>query len=373
MRVSRLDNSLVSRWWLSIDKTILALALFLTVMGLFMMFSAAPYAADRIKQGGFFYFRNYPIYLVLGLAAMFVISTQRARTLERLAPLAFIVLIGLTVWTLFNRPINGAHRWIFLWGFQLQPSEFLKPITALLLATLIAKFKREPDPRKRKFLGWFMAIMAAAIAGILTRQPDYGMTATFLIAIFGVQIFLAGAKLRWVFLAAGIAICGIFLAYKIVPHVNSRVEKFLSKDVKDRHQIDASLRSIRNAGLIGGGRTNLRQHIPDVHTDFVFAAMVESFGILLAVAVIAAAFALSLSILSKATHRNPTAYYACSGIAGYLVFQYCVNISSALGIIPPKGMTMPFISSGGSSLISSYMAIGIVLCLLRPQKEEIKK
>jgi cell division protein FtsW len=247
---------------------------------------------------------------------------------------------------------------------SVQPSEFLKPVAAVFLASLLATLKNGGG----KWMKTKIALMFAGIIATLMSQTDFGMSMTFA-AIFGVEVFLAGAKKRWILALVAVLALGSFASYRHIPQVHNRIERFLSDNPEDRRQIDASLEAIRGAGLLSGGRGALKQYIPDVHTDFIFSAMVESFGILLSVMVLGACFWVSAIVLDRMKRiRDPFASLACGGIVGFLTFQVCVNIASALGLIPPKGMTLPFISSGGSSLISSCMAMGIVLSLLRGQE-----
>jgi cell division protein FtsW len=188
--------------------------------------------------------------------------------------------------------------------------------------------------------------------------------------ILASEAFVAGIKWRWVgalFLAAAI---GILAAYFTAPHVTARINKFLFDTGGDTYQIDMGLRAIREAGLFGGHTNNLKSSIPDVHTDFIFSAMVEEFGSLLTVIVVTVFFMMGIRIFSELkSRRDPFAVYAAAGIASYLLFQVCVNLSSTLGLIPTKGMTLPFISYGGSSFTSSCLGVGLALALLRSNEK----
>ncbi|MDR1009281.1 MAG: FtsW/RodA/SpoVE family cell cycle protein, partial [Rickettsiales bacterium] len=242
MLIDRTDDSILAKWWLGIDKRLLFLVGFLILIGFVMMFEASPYAAVRQQHGEFFYIRKYPLYLCLGMISMLVMSMMPAERIRRLAPYAFALVFVATVATLFMPAIKNSHRWLRLGSMSVQPSEFLKPVAAVFLASLLATLKNGEG----KWMKTKIALMFTGIIATLMSQTDFGMSMTFA-AIFGVEIFLAGAKKRWILALVAVLALGSFAAYRHIPQVHNRIERFLSDKPEDRRQVDASLEAIRGA------------------------------------------------------------------------------------------------------------------------------
>ncbi len=381
MFIKRTENNVFTNWWLAVDKNILITVAFLIGVGILMLFSASPYVARRVGLNDFAYIKKFAIYFWIGIFTLLTTSLLSTKRIRQCAILSFIPCFIALISTLFFAEIKGGKRWVNLGGFALQPSEFLKPIFAVVIAMLLVRIKdlhlknkktKNPiifienwwkNEKERNYtfllLGLFILIVL-----VLLKQPDAGMTATFGI-IFGTELFVAGLAGWCVWGLIGMAVFGFILAYNYLPHFTNRVNMFLTGS---NEQLDLGLNAIRKAGFLGNHTNNLKTKVPDVHTDFIFSAMVEEFGAILAAFVIIAFFTLALHVFLKLKDKNNNfVIFACTGIISYLTFQVLVNISSTLGIIPTKGMTLPFISYGGSSFISSCLAIGIILSLLQDQ------
>lgn len=366
MLIDRTDKSLVARWCLGVDKTILIETIFLILIGTFMIFSATPYSADRSNLDEFIFIKKYLIYVIIGLFTLIVSSFISIKNIKRLSVLGFVILCICLIATLFSEPIKGATRWINILGTSVQPSEYLKPIFAVVVAIILVRIKefQSLNDKKRMKNNLFLLFgILAFVIGSLILQPDMGMTITFLV-IFVVEVFVAGIAWKWILTIGVIGVGGLFSAYSFMPHFYNRINTFLFGG--DTYQIDMGLEAIRESGIFFGHSNNLKKTIPDVHTDFIFTAMVEEFGVLLSIIVLTVFFYLIIRVFNLLKDKkNPFVIFVGTGIAAYLIFQVCVNVASALGMIPTKGMTLPFISYGGSSFISSCLGVGILLSILQ--------
>jgi cell division protein FtsW len=292
------------------------------------------------------------------------VSFLTPRQTRRAGFLLFAGSLALMVAALFWGPeIKGAHRWINLGPLNLQPSELAKPGFVIVTAWLLAEQTRRPDIPAH--LAAFLA--AGLFFGLLLMQPDFGQTALMIMA-FGAMLLIWG--LPWILVAglAGIVASGILIAYASVAHVRSRIDRFLDPDKGDTFQVDTAMQAFKNGGLMGagpgGGEAKLI--LPDAHTDFTFAVVGEEFG-LVACLVLMSLFAfIVLRILARAkSETDPFPSLALSGLALVFGFQAIINMGVNVALLPAKGMTLPFISYGGSSLIGMAIAMGFVLSLAR--------
>jgi cell division protein FtsW len=259
--------------------------------------------------------------------------------------------------------IKGAQRWIHLPGFSLQPSEFIKPSFAIVSAWLISYQKRIPT-----FPGYYLcAGLYFFVVSLLMIQPDFGMTMV-VTCMFASQIFLAGLPFRYIAIIAVIAMVGVVGVYNTFDHVQSRIDRFLNPESGDTYQIDRSLEAFANGGLFGTGpgQGTVKNTIPDVHADFIFSAAGEELGLLFTLVIVG----LFAFILLKGFNRlmestDMFVVLAVGGILSMFGLQALVHMGSCLHLLPTKGMTLPFISYGGSSTLSMGFAMGAVLGLTR--------
>ncbi|NCB50037.1 MAG: cell division protein FtsW [Alphaproteobacteria bacterium] len=352
-------------WWWTIDRTLLFSALSLVAFGVFMTFSASPSVADRIHVESYHFIKRQLFFLFPALGIMLGTSFLSPKTIRRISVIAFCVFFVLLIFTLFSgSEIKGAHRWVSFLGFGLQPSEFLKPLFTVVCAWILATGKLVKSfPAKI-----ISSVLFILIAVILWNQPDFGMLVTFG-AILGVQFFLSGISIKALSLLGLAGIGAAIGAYFSLEHIHYRVNNFLNPQVGDSYQVDKALATFQNAGWFGTGPGEglAKVYLPDAHTDFILATAAEEFGFLLCGLVIFV-FALiiyhGLSLNKK--ENNLFSILVSAGILTQIGVQGIINMSSSMHLIPTKGMTLPFISYGGSSLVSVAFAMGILLSLTRP-------
>ena len=362
----RSDQSFLSRWWWTTDHVLIALMLILSVCGLLLVATASPAVAMRLDlSAGHFVFRH-AIYTVMALAGALALSMLQGRMIWRVATgLSVLAVLGVLASLFSGAEIKGATRWIWVGPFSLQPSEFLKPGMVVLWAWLLAKGHEFPD-----FPGFLITVALYAFTALLVMmQPDLGMT-VILTAGFFVQIVLAGCPLRYVGVLAGLGGAGLLIAYHLFDHVRSRIDRFLDPESGDTFQVDLSLRSFIEGGLFGKGpgQGEVKMLLPDAHADFTFAVLAEEMGLVSALLVIC----LYLYIIARVARRlmrsdSLFAILAGGGLLTIFASQIIVHIGSSLQLLPAKGMTLPFLSYGGSSLLAIGLTFGMLLALTRHQ------
>ncbi len=365
--LSRADNSVLGRWWWTVDRWTLGAVGALIGFGYIMMLAASPAVAERIHVSRDMFILKQVVFL--GVAGLIVVgvSLLSPRDVRRIALVGCVVALALTAMTLVNGvEIKGARRWVALPGMQIQPSEFLKPCFAIVAAWLIAEGKQVP-----RFPGATIAIVVyALIAFCLKSQPDIGMLGVITVVFFA-QLFLSGLNLY----LAGLGVLGIggagFAAYVFFSHVQKRVQEFLHPGTVGAaadYQPTKALEAFGNGGLWGRGpgEGHVKDVLPDAHADFVFAVVGEEFGMVLCLVIIGVfAFIVLRGLLQLLKEADPYIVLACAGLIIGFGLQAFVNMASSLQLIPTKGMTLPFISYGGSSVMAVALGIGMLLALTR--------
>lgn len=365
---SRRDNSLLGRWWWTVDRWSLGVLAIIMVMGVLLSFAASPPVADRLGLGGFFFVKRHMIMIGPALTVMIMSSLLMPRNIRRLSVLIYVIGIALMVATILTgAEVKGARRWINLGSFSLQASEFVKPALAVISAWMMAEKLRDSSFPGISLSFLFMAVFVA----LLILQPDFGMTIVT-VSTWGCQLFIAGLPMFWMVLVGCVGIVGALGAYLFLPHVTRRVDQFLdpgSGDPRhDLYQITQSLEAFKHGGVFGRGPGEgiVKKHIPDAHADFVFAVAGEEFGIIVCLLIVGLfGFVVIRSYLRVVNEQSLFVMLATAGIAFQFGIQSLVNMASTLHIIPTKGMTMPFISYGGSSMLALGIGMGIVLALTR--------
>ena len=362
--LSRADTSLLGRWWWTVDRwTLLAIAT-LIGLGYVMMLAASPAVAERIKQSRDIFILKQVFFLALAGAVVVVVSLLSPRGVRRVALAGCLVALALTALTLvMGVEIKGARRWIALPGLSLQPSEFLKPCFAVVAAWLLAEGRQLP-----RFPGMAAAFgVFAVIVLLLKSQPDVGMLAV-ISGVFFIQLFVGGLKMVFV----GIALAGMggaaMAAYTFFPHVQSRVLRFLNPAEGDNYQVQRALEAFGNGGLLGRGpgEGRVKDVLPDAHADTVFAVVGEEFGMILCMIIVGLfTFIVLRGLLRLLAEVDPFVILAATGLVASFGLQAFVNMASTLHLIPTKGMTLPFISYGGSSVLAVALGIGMLLALTR--------
>jgi len=360
---SRADRSILGLWWWTVDRWTLATIGVLMFMGAILVLAASPAVATRIGLDSFHMVRQHYVMLPAALALVIGVSMLSPKQVRRLGVVLFLVFLGLTSLTLiYGAEIKGATRWISVGPLSLQPSEFLKPTFAIFAAWMFSlKLGEHGVP------GTLIAIaIYGVVVGILLQQPDLGMTAVITATWFA-QFFVAGLPFIWVILLGGIAISGIFGAYYMFPHVHERVDQFL-KGTGDSYQIDRALEAFQNGGLYGRGpgEGSVKLVLPDAHSDFIFAVAGEEFGLLVCLIIVACFAFIVLRAMSRVVaEHNMFVLLAVTGLATGFGLQAVINMASSLHLMPTKGMTLPFISYGGSSVIAIALGVGMLLALTR--------
>ena len=364
MRFDRTNNSMFSRWWWTVDRVNLAALIILMAFGFILVTAGSPPVARRLNLAPFYFVHRHQIFLLLGLAVMFVVSLFPAIAIRRFAVVGLAGSLVLMVLLPFvGAEVKGAHRWISLAGLSLQPSEFMKPCFAVVMAWICAENQRRVNfPGYRVSVGLF-----AFVVLLLIVQPDFGMTLT-VSAMWGIQLFLAGLPLFWVVALVMLAVGGGLAAYTFLPHVARRIDSFLNPAAGDNYQVDRSLEAFRNGGLFGRGpgEGEVKQFLPDSHTDFIFAVAGEEFGVMFCLIILGLFAFIMLRGLSRVWQENDLfVVVAVAGLLSQFGIQAIVNMGVAVNLFPAKGMTLPFLSYGGSSVLSVALGMGMMLALTR--------
>ena len=310
------------------------------------------------------------LFLLPSFIVLIGVSFLSPRQIRRAALIVFAVSVVLIVATLLVGPeVKGSRRWITLIGINIQASESAKPAFVVLAAWLFAESARRPEmPATSMALGLLLTLVA-----LLVLQPDFGQTMLILMC-WGALFFIAGMRMIWVIGLAGVASAGLFGAYLLVPHVAGRIKRFMNPASGDTFQVDLAMGAFGNGGWfgLGPGEGVAKRSLPDSHTDFVFAVAAEEFGIILCLALLLLFAFVVIRTLSRAySTEDMFSRFAASGLAILFGVQAAINMSVNLHLIPAKGMTLPFISYGGSSIISLAYGVGMMLALtrLRPRTE----
>ena len=367
--LARTDTSLLGRWWWTVDRWLITCLLLIIAMGAILVLAASPSVAERIGLDAYHFVRRQFIILPLALTVMFAVSLLSPLQVRRLAAIGFlgcVVLLALT--PLVGAEIKGARRWVSLAGMSLQVSEFVKPCLAVISAWMFAEWRRRPE-----FPGHAVAIaLYTAVVGLLLLQPDFGQSVLITLVFIG-QFFLAGLPVAWLVATGALGLTGLVGAYFLFPHVTSRVNRFLDPTSGDTYQVDRSLEAFINGGFLGTGpgEGEIKQLLPDAHADFIFSVAGEEFGAITCLLIIVLFGFVVLRGFSR-LFADGSLFVLLAG-AGLLMqfgLQALVHMASALQLAPAKGMTLPFISYGGSSLIALALAMGMALALTRRRVHE---
>jgi cell division protein FtsW len=368
MIISRSDSGAVARWWFTVDKLSMTIVFALMAIGVLVSMAASPSVADRLDLDTLHFVRSQLFYISVAVPLMVLISIFPVAWLRRIAFFGFVVSLGLMIGAIFFGPeIKGAHRWINVGFTSLQPSELAKPFFVVVVSWFLAERIRRPDMPAH--------LTAYGVAGlmllVLLLQPDFGQA--ILVAVtFGGMLLISG--LPWVFILglAGFAVAGVSVAYVMMPHVASRIDRFLAPEKGDTFQTDMAMEAFRNGGPMGtgpgGGAAKLV--LPDAHTDFALAVVGEEFGVIACMVLIAIIAFLVLRIMMRARREGePFAALGLFGLGTMFGLQAFINMGVNSALLPAKGMTLPFISYGGSSMLGTAILMGFVLGLGRKQQD----
>lgn len=369
--VSRADTTAFARWWWTVDRVLLVALLALMTLGLVLSFAASPPVAEKLGVGTYHFVLRHLIFLIPSVIVLISFSFLSPRQVRRVALIIFVAALAGIILTLFaGMEVKGSRRWLSLAGFSLQPAEFIKPAFVVLTAFLFAEGQRRADLPGRLLAMFLLCIVLAP----LVAQPDFGQA--MLIAItWSAMIFLAGLQWRWVFALGAIGVGGILSAYFYLPHVTDRFNAFLDPANEANYQVNRSIESFVRGGWFGEGPGEgiVKRRLPDSHTDFVFAVTAEEFGIL-ACALILALFAVVVlrGLMHAYKEPDPFVRLSLSGLMLMFGGQASINMAVNLQLMPAKGMTLPFISYGGSSLIAVAIGMGFALALARRRPRPVR-
>lgn len=363
----RSDRSAGAEWWRTVDRWLLVAFLALIGFGMVLSFAASPNVAERIGLDSFHFVKRHGVFLLPAIAVMIGVSFLEERQVRRLALIVLAGSIMLMVMALFfGVEIKGSRRWISILGFQLQPSEFMKPAFVVICAWMFAERQRRPDIPGNLFAG----ILFIAIVGLLVAQPDLGQT-ILLAGTWGAMFFMAGMSWLWIAVLGGIGAAGLVFAYYALPHVAGRIDRFLTGE-GDTFQVDMGREAIVRGGWFGQGpgEGTVKRVLPDSHTDFIFSVLAEEYGIILCMILVAVfAFIVLHGLKRSFGETDHFRRFAVSGLVILIGFQSMINISVNLQLMPAKGMTLPFVSYGGSSMIAVALTAGFLLALTRKRPE----
>lgn len=357
---ARTDRSLLGQWWWTVDRVLLVGVAALALVGIVMVFASSPPVARRLDLAPYHFVGKHLLLLVPASVALLFVSLTAARGVLRLGWLMLAVFGMMTILTLlFGPETKGATRWLSIGGWQLQPSEFLKPALTIVSSYLLSR---------RADLGGApqACVLTAVVVTLLLLQPDIGMAIT-VCGVFCIQLFLAGLGWLWIVVVAALSVLGVLLAYQWFPHVQIRIDAFFDPSA-EVYQVEKALRAVASGGLFGRGPGEgiVKFRLPEAHSDFVFAAAAEEFGIIAGLLIVA----IFATLVLRALYRTQLVesrfiQLAAAGLTAHLGLQALINIAVNLNLVPTKGITLPLISYGGSSLLAVSVSLGMLLALTR--------
>lgn len=362
--VTRAERTTFGEWWWTIDRWLLFSFIALMVSGFLFGLAAYPPVASKIGLPTFHFVNRQAFFLIVAGFIMAGTSFLNPRQVRRAALLLFVVGLGLVILALYvGIEVKGARRWVNLPGLSLQPSEILKPAFVIMAAWAFSERQTRKD----------MPSLLVAIALLplvvvpLIRQPDLGQTILVTTVWCGL-FFLAGLHILWVIGLAGGGAVGLFAAYRFLPHVTDRIDRFLNKGNGDTFQTDMALESFLSGGWFGRGPGEgvIKRSLPDSHTDFLFAVIGEEFGAVTCLLVVLIfGFIVVRGMIASRANADPFSRMAGAGLVMLFGLQSFINMAVNLNLIPPKGMTLPFLSYGGSSMLSVAITAGLLLAVTR--------
>lgn len=364
--LSRSDTSWLTEWRRTVDWGLVAGALFLLAIGMLMSLAAGPTASARMGLDPYYLTARHAVYAALAVALMLGTSMLSPLWARRLGIFIFVVsLVLLVVILVAGHEVKGAQRWLRVAGFSLQPSEMVKPGLVILAGWLLAQRENHvPGPWAPIAFVFYVVTL-----GLLLMQPDVGQS--FLLSVaFVATFYVSGLPLRWAAAlgGGGVALSGIL--YALFPHVRVRVNMFVNPASADTYQIDRAAEAIGRGGLfgVGPGEGLVKARLPDANTDFIFSVMVEEFGLVAAIVLFGVFVLMILRGFRAAARVNDSfSRSAAAGLFTLFGLQAAINLAVNLALIPPKGMTLPFVSNGGSSMIGTGLTLGLALALVRGQ------
>ncbi|MGW9232785.1 putative lipid II flippase FtsW [Pseudorhizobium sp. NPDC055634] len=366
--VSRADRGPLADWFWTIDRFFLAAFILLMGIGFMLSFAASPPVAERLGLDSFHFVERHAIFIVPSLMVMIGLSFMTPRQVRRAAIILLAISLMMMVMALFfGVEVKGSRRWVSIGSFSIQPSEFMKPAFVVVCAWLFAEHARQPE-----IPGNLFAIILFGIVGaLLVAQPDLGQTILTAV-VWGGMFFMAGMPWLWIMVLGALGVVGFASAYYMLPHVTGRIDRFLTGE-GDTFQVDTARDAIVRGDWFGQGPGEgiVKRIIPDSHTDFIFSVAAEEFGILFCMLLVMIfAFIVLRGLSHSFKERNDFTRFAVAGLVLQIGIQSMINIGVNLELMPAKGMTLPLISYGGSSMIAVSVTAGFILALTRRRPEK---
>ena len=364
MLISRSDKGLIADWWFTVDRLLVGCVLVLMAAGVLFSMAASPPVAARIGLDHFHFFSRQLLFMGPAVVVLLATSMLSPVWARRVAFVAFFGGLAAMGAAQFVGPeIKGAHRWLDLGPINVQPSEFVKPAFAVSAAWFLAEGTRRPDMPGF----WISFCLYGSFAAMLVLQPDFGQL-VLVTAVFATLLLIHGISWFWIFGLGGAGATGAVMAYLTFPHVASRVNRFLNPEDHDTFQVDVATQAFHNGGLMGTGPGggSAKNILPDAHTDFIPAVIGEEFGFIACVILICLIGFIVLRVLNRAQRvSDPFVVLSLTGLVTLYGLQSFINLGVNLTLLPAKGMTLPFISYGGSSLIAMAFSMGLLLAFSR--------
>ena len=364
MKLTRADRSLFTQWWFTVDRVQLTAVMVLIVVGVVVSLAASPSAALTKQLPAFYFVQRHLVFVAIGSVLILVLSLLSPTMIRRVALVVFAAsaaaLLAVQLWGV---EANGSYRWLRLAGLSLQPSEIAKPAFVVLVAWAFAESRTRRDMPALSIAVALYVILAV----LLVVQPDIGQT--ILISLVWAALFvLAGLSLLWVGALVASAAVGLLVAYLTLPYVKGRIDAFIGGGIDPTSQSGQAYQSFVAGGFFGRGpgEGTIKTVLPDAHTDFIFAVIAEEYGVAACLALVALFAIIVFRGLTRAIReRDLRNRYAVIGLALLFGFQALINMGVNIGLLPTKGMTLPMISAGGSSIVGISITLGMLLALSR--------
>jgi cell division protein FtsW len=366
----RPQGSVVGDWWQTVDRWSLGALLLLIALGMVLSLAASPPLAHKNDLWTYHYVVRHAVFALIGLGVVAAVSMNSVTTVRRQGVFLFLAALAATAalpWfgTDFGK---GAVRWYSLGFLSLQPSEFLKPGFILAAAWLMwGSFERFGPPGRS-----ISGLVAIGLAAMLAVQPDFGQ-AVLVLAVWSVMVFVSGAPVLILLVLSGLIAAGGAYGYYNFSHIADRIDTYLAGEIDPNTQLAYAQAAIREGGLFGVGpaQGSVKWTLPDAHTDFIIAVAAEEFGLLLVLVIIGLYVFIVMRALARLVEeRNPFVRLAGTGLAVLIGLQAFVNMAVAIRLLPAKGMTLPFVSYGGSSMLAAGITMGALLALTRIRPRE---
>lgn len=364
MKFSRADRSRLAEWWFTVDHVLLYAILIVVAAGIVLSLAASPAVALKKGLPAYYFVERHVVFSIIGVVLMLAVSLLEPPFVRRLSLVILAAaMAGLIAVYFVGEELNGARRWLSIEGHSIQPSEFAKPAFVVVSAWLIAEQRRRPDMPALPFAFFLFALLT----GLLVVQPDIGQT-LLIAAVWIAMLFVSGVMIRSAAAALLLGVAGLYGAYLYFPHVTQRIDRFFNPQSGDFSQGDRAIRSFVEGGFFGRGpgEGTIKTSLPDAHTDYIFAVVAEEYGAVACLALLALFAFIVVRALNHAEGEPDAATrLGIVGLALMFGFQALINMGVNVGLLPAKGMTLPFLSAGGSSMLAISLTLGMLLALTR--------